>query len=120
MFAGRPEYARFYDLMDDIAFFLKSDKVDPGLPPMDRLKAAYQLADRLNPDPNAKPATTTASASKPSQQRPQTPTPKLSRLRPARAGKSITGAPNAGEDVADREPSSSVKDSIRRAFAQAG
>ena len=119
-FASQPEYARFYDIMDDIAFFLKSDKVDPGLPPMDRLKAAYQLADRLNPDPNPKPATTTASASDAVAAKASDANSEALAAQTRKGGKSITGAPNAGEDIADREPSSSVKDSIRRAFAQAG
>lgn len=119
-FASQPEYSRFYDLMEDIAFFLKSDKVDPGLPPIDRLKAAYQLADRLNPDPNPKPATTTASASEAVAAKASDATSEALAAQTRKGGKSITGAPNAGEDVADREPSSSVKDSLRRAFAQAG
>lgn len=119
-FASQPEYARFYDIMGDIAFFLKSDKVDPGLLPMDRLKAAYQLADRLNPDPNPKPATTTAPASDAVAAKASDATSEALAAQTRKGGKSITGAPNAGEDVADREPSSSVRDSIKRALAQAG
>lgn len=119
-FASQPEYSRFYDLMEDIAFFLKSDKVDASLPPIDRLKAAYQLADRLNPDPNPKPATITASASEAVAAKASDATSEALAAQTRKGGKSITGAPNAGEDVADREPSSSVKDSLRRAFAQAG
>lgn len=119
-FASRPEYARFYDLMEDIAFFLKSDKVDASLPPIDRLKAAYELADRLNPDPNAKPATTTAPASDAVAAKASDANSEALAAQTRKGGKSITGAPNAGEDVADREPSTSVRDSIKRAFAQAG
>lgn len=117
-FAAQPGNERFYDLMDDVAFFLKSDKVDANLPPIDRLKAAYQLADRLNPDPNAKSASaqasdaTAASASD---------AEKEALAAQTRKGeKSITGAPSAGSDPNRREASSSVKDSLRKAFAQAG
>ncbi len=117
-FASQPGNERFYDLMDDIAFFLKSDKIDSNMPPLERLKAAYQLSDRLNPDPNAKPASaqasdaTAASASD---------AEKEALAAQTRKGeKSITGAPSAGSDPARREPSSSVKDSLKRAFAQAG
>lgn len=117
-FASQPEYARFYDIMDDIAFFLKSDKVDGNLPPMDRLKAAYQLADRLNPDPN--PKNVPASASEAVAAEASDANSEALAAQTRKGGKSISGAPNAGEDVADREPSSSIKDSIRRAFAQAG
>ena len=118
VFAAQAGNERFYDLMDDIAFFLKSDKIDAKMPPLERLKAAYQLADRLNPDPKAKPASaqasdaTAASASD---------AEKEALAAQTRKGeKSITGAPSAGSDPARREPSSSVKDSLRRAFAQAG
>lgn len=118
VFAAQAGNERFYDLMDDIAFFLKSDKIDATMPPLERLKAAYQLADRLNPDPKAKPASaqasdaTAASASD---------AEKEALAAQTRKGeKSITGAPSAGSDPARREPSSSVKDSLRRAFAQAG
>lgn len=117
-FAAQAGNERFYDLMDDIAFFLKSDKIDTNMPPLERLKAAYQLADRLNPDPNSKPASaqasdaTAASASD---------AEKEALAAQTRKGeKSITGAPSAGSDPARREPSSSVKDSLKRAFAQAG
>ncbi|MBA4774309.1 MAG: hypothetical protein H2044_01465 [Rhizobiales bacterium] len=109
-FAAQPGNERFYDLMDDVAFFLKSDKVSQDLPPIDRLKAAYQLADRLNPDPNAKPATAQASDAEKEALAAQT----------RKGEKSITGAPSAGSDPNRREASSSVKDSLKRAFAQAG
>lgn len=109
-FAAQAGNERFYDLMDDIAFFLKSDKIDTNLPPLERLKAAYQLADRLNPDPNAKPASAQASDAEKEALAAQT----------RKGEKSITGAPSAGSDPARREPSSSVKDSLKRAFAQAG
>lgn len=110
---------RFYDIMEDVAFFLKSDKVDPNLPAMDRLKAAYQLADRLNPDPNAKPANT-ASASEAGAAKASDATSEALAAQTRKGEKSISGAPNAGSDPAHREPSTSVKDSLKRAFAQAG
>lgn len=117
--ARQPEYSRFYDIMEDIAFFLKSDKVDHNLPPMDRLKAAYQLADRLNPDPNAKTATP-APASDAAAAKASDAASEALAAQTRKGEKSITGAPNAGTDPAHREPSSSVKESLKRAFAQAG
>ncbi|NTB01078.1 hypothetical protein [Agrobacterium tumefaciens] len=117
-FASQPGNERFYDLMGDIAFFLKSDKIDTNLPPLERLKAAYQLADRLNPDPNAKPAPAQASDANAAS---ASDAEKEALAAQTRKGeKSITGAPSAGSDPARREPSSSVKDSLKRAFAQAG
>ena len=117
-FASQPENSRFYDLMGDIAFFLKSDKVDANLPPIERLKAAYQLADRLNPDPNAKAVSAQASDAAAALASDAEKEALAAQTR--RAEKSITGAPSAGSDPARREPSSSVKDSLKRAFAQAG
>lgn len=118
-FAAQPGNERFYDLMGDIAFFLKSDKVDPDLPPIDRLKAAYQLADRLNPDPNAKPATAQASDAIAAASASDAEKEALA-AQTRKGEKSITGAPSAGSDPNRREASSSVKDSLKRAFAQAG
>lgn len=118
-FAAQPGNERFYDLMDDVAFFLKSDKVNPDLPPIDRLKAAYQLADRLNPDPNAKPATAQASDAIAAASASDAEKEALA-AQTRKGEKSITGAPSAGSDPNRRESSSSVKDSLRKAFAQAG
>lgn len=117
-FASMPENARFYDLMGDIAFFLKSDKVDANLPPIERLKAAYQFADRLNPDPNAKAVSAQASDAAAALASDAEKEALAAQTR--RGEKSITGAPSAGSDPARREPSSSVKDSLKKAFAQAG
>ncbi|MEH3108986.1 MAG: hypothetical protein PGN22_02645 [Agrobacterium cavarae] len=117
-FAAQPEHSRFYDLMDDIAFFLKSDKIDGNLSPIERLKEAYKLADRLNPDTTARSSSaqasdaTAASASDAERQ--------ALEVQTQRGSKSINGAPSAGSDPARRETSSSVKDSLKRAFAQAG
>lgn len=44
--AGHPRYE---ELQQDIAFFLKSDKIPTSLSPHDRLEAAYDMAARINP-----------------------------------------------------------------------
>lgn len=40
---------RFDELQEDIAFFLKSDRIPSNLHPVERLQMAYDLADRMNP-----------------------------------------------------------------------
>lgn len=42
-------HPRFDELQGDIAFFLQSGKVPESLSPMDRLAAAYDMAERINP-----------------------------------------------------------------------
>lgn len=117
-FAG--DNPRFYDLMDDVAFFLKSDRVDQNKLPLERLKDAYSLAERLNPAPAGEKADTTAAASDADAAKASDATSEALAAQARKGGKSISGAPNAGSDPAHREPSTSVKDSLKRAFAQAG
>jgi hypothetical protein len=40
---------RYDQIQDDIAFFLESDKIPRSLSPSERLAAAYDMADRINP-----------------------------------------------------------------------
>jgi hypothetical protein len=100
---------RFFDLQDDIKFFLTSEKVDKTLSPIERLSEAYKLADRLNPAP--------ASTSKPAPAQEQT---QDLTAQTRKGQKSISGAPSSGSDPAPRQASTSVKESLKRAFAQAG
>lgn len=43
---------RYYELENDIAFFLHSGKVPHSLPPAERLAVAYDMAERQNPSSN--------------------------------------------------------------------
>jgi hypothetical protein len=45
-------HPRFAELQDDIAFFLRSDKVPQSLSAAERLDVAYDMAERLNPSPH--------------------------------------------------------------------
>ncbi|TPK70199.1 hypothetical protein FJ930_19725 [Mesorhizobium sp. B2-4-15] len=98
----KAENPRFEELAEDIAFFLKSGKTKD-------LAEAYQLAERLNPAPAA-----TAPAA------PQTRIAPDLEAQTRKGSKSITGAPSAGSDPATKRASTSIKDSLRRALAQAG
>lgn len=55
-FAGK--HPRYKELEPDIAFFLASGKIPHSLSPSERLAAAYDMAERINPASNAGPATT--------------------------------------------------------------
>lgn len=48
-FAAQPEHSRYYELEGDIAFFLNSGKIPTSLSPAERLEAAYDMAERINP-----------------------------------------------------------------------
>lgn len=100
-FASRPEHARFEELADDIAFFMKTGRAQD-------LSEAYQLADRLNPAPVKAavqtpviPATTTADAH-------------------TKGTKSISGSPSPGSSPAAKKgPSPSIRKALESAMARA-
>lgn len=105
---------RFYDIMDDVTFFLQSGRIDQTLPPLDRLKEAYSLAERLNPAPQA----ITSQIEQPLRPAKD---PDLS-AQTAKGSKSISGAPSSGSDPAmtGKPETVSIKEAIKRARAQAG
>ena len=45
----KAEHPRYDELKSDIAFFLKSGRIPADLSPADRLAAAYDMAERINP-----------------------------------------------------------------------
>lgn len=49
------ENPRYYELQDDIAFFLQSGRIPASLSPNDRLAAAYDMAERINPPSHVSP-----------------------------------------------------------------
>lgn len=95
------EHTRFDELSADIEFFLKTRTND--------LSEAYTLAERLNPAP-AKPLTTEASTAPVIDLKAQT----------EKGQKSINGAPSHGSSPSAKPPSTSIKESLKRAMAQAG
>lgn len=46
------ENPRYYELEQDIAFFLQSGKIPANLSPAEKLEAAYDMAERINPSSN--------------------------------------------------------------------
>lgn len=100
-FAADPAHSRFEELHEDIAFFLKTRC--PG-----DLKQAYELAERLNPAP--------AKAAEPAA--PKAPAIDLS-AQTEKGSKSINGSPSPGSSPGKRQPSNSIKESLRKAMAAA-
>lgn len=102
-FASQPEHGRFEELAPDIAFFLENGRAKT-------LQEAYDLAERLNPAPQApapaQPAAPAATPSEPAQTR--------------KGNLSITGAPNSGSHPASQKPASTTRDALKNAFASVG
>lgn len=46
------DHPRYHELEQDIAFFLSSGKIPSNLSPADKLAAAYDMAERINPSSN--------------------------------------------------------------------
>lgn len=86
---------RFDELSGEIAKLLQTGYASD-------LKTAYEIADRLNPAPQPEP--------------PAPPAPPLQK-RPAQ---SVTGAPNAGSNPVNRQPSANRTEALSRAFQAAG
>lgn len=96
---------RFEELADDIAFFMKSGRAKD-------LPEAYQLAERLNPDPNSQakdePPAASSAAPAPS-------------VQPDKGLKSINGAPSSGSTPAGKKRvAKSLDDALDVAFGRAG
>lgn len=94
-------HPRFEELADDIAFFIESGKTKD-------LAEAYKMAERLNPAPSAPaPAAPAALAADLEAQT-------------RKGSKSVSGAPSLGSDPNARKRSTSIRESLARAVAQAG
>ena len=52
------EHPRYFELQPQIASFLNSDMIPTSLSPIDRLAAAYDMAERISPSSTAKPSET--------------------------------------------------------------
>jgi len=93
---------RFEELSTDIAFFLKNGRAKD-------LQEAYDLAERLNPAPQATVSAPAATAA-----------PQADTAQTRKGQLSTTGAPSSGSNPANRKPPASARDAIDRAFANVG
>lgn len=102
------EHPRYHELQEDIAFFLQSGKIPQSLSPHERLEAAYDMAERINP-------------------RSMSPEPPAPRVAPEpepavdpRGTKSIRGAPSAGFDPAQNGRARTRRGAVEAAMAEFG
>lgn len=105
------ENPRYFELQDDIAFFLQSGKVPASLSPYDRLAAAYDLAARIRPQDQRQSAPAQTDQA-----------PIESRAGDDFGGtKSVRGAPASGVETTNaRRGKLSRGDSIKAAMAELG
>lgn len=100
----KAENHRYDELAEDIAFFLKSGKIPTSLSPVERLAAAYDMAERINPAPImaqgnlAEPADNVASLA---------------------AKKSISGAPGKSSTSSGKPKIMSIRESLAAAMRTA-
>lgn len=102
---------RYYELQEDIAFFLQSGKIPNTLSPRERLEAAYDMAERINPSSHYQAPQTTQHEDPESLQR---------RAEPDLNGtKSVKGAPNGGMDSPPKR-FKSTRDAVKAAMSANG
>lgn len=115
----KADHPRFEELQEDIAGMLAHPRIK-ALPASEKLKAAYDAAERLNPAaiapatpaaPQTPAAATTTPAVQPAQPDPKT---------KAKANLSITGSPEGGSNPATRKIPGSTGDALDAAFARVG
>lgn len=107
-FKADPAHSRYEELEPVIARYLSNKTAET-------LEEAYRMADTFHP---AKDAPQPAPQGQP--QAAQTRTEPDPAAQTQRGTRSITGAPSAGSNPAARKPSTSIKESLKRAIAQAG
>lgn len=102
---------RYDELQDDIALFLQSGKIPASLSPIERLEAAYDMAERINP----------LSVSALQEPKLDTVAAKPDHSADAADGrKSIRGAPTSGQTGEPKWVPKSNREALERAFAQSG
>lgn len=106
----KAEHPRYDELQDDIAFFLNSGKIPSNLSEQERLEAAYDMAERINPAPQFK-----------AKDEPGTPAFAPRTLDPS-GQKSVTGSPTPGLATTRAPGKEDAKDLdaiLRRSLAKA-
>lgn len=101
---------RYDELQDDIALFLQSGKIPQNLSPQERLEAAYDMAERINPRSMAK-------ADDPA---PRAPEREEAPAVDPRGEKSIRGAPSTGFDPSNTGRAKSRRSAVSSAMAELG
>ena len=115
----KADHPRFDELEEDISGMLAHPRIK-ALPVSERLKAAYEAAERLNPAAPtvATPAAPQTPAVTATTQAVQTATPDPKTKEKARL--SITGSPDGGSNPANRKIPGSTGEALDNAFARVG
>ncbi len=108
------ENDRFLELQDDIAFFLNSGKIPSSLSPIERLEAAYDMAERINPSSHTRQA-----APQQFEEDPET-TPQRRAEPDLNGTKSVKGAPSGGSDITPRKAYKNPRDAVKAAMSSLG
>lgn len=108
------ENDRFLELQDDIAFFLNSGKIPSSLSPIERLEAAYDMAERINPSSHTRQA-----APQQFEENPET-TPQRRAEPDLNGTKSVKGAPSGGSDITPRKAYKNPRDAVKAAMSSLG
>ena len=108
----KSDHPRYDELQGDIVFFLESGKIPQSLSPYERLEAAYDMAERINPRSTVQSQPSAFTAPEP----PTDPEPAVD----LRGAKSIRGTPSAGFDPALKGKSKNNRDAIEASLAAHG
>jgi len=96
---------RYDELQDDIAFILQSGRIDSSLSPQERLSRAYEVALRMNPDPDDNAHDPIASASE-----------AAPRSNGGKSIKSSAGAVAVNDSDTEADKGESIRESLRKAM----
>lgn len=101
----REAHPRYSELEGDILFFLESGKIPASLSPIERLEAAYDMAERINPASMPAPIAKdqASDAAEP-----------VRLAKPDAGKKSIRGAPSDGADTETEEPDTDLNTLLRK------
>jgi len=91
-------HPRYFELEDDIALFLQSGRIDPSLSPAEKLAAAYDMAERLNPPSHVSAVTD------------PDPDPESRAVTNLSGTKSIKSAPGAVSEELEPDSGGSIRD----------
>lgn len=98
-------HPRYDELKDDIALFLQSGKIDKSLSHQERLAAAYDMAERINPSPHV--GADTDNGLEPERDRAE---------RNSSGSKSIKSAPGSVSPDEEPERGGSIREQLERAI----
>lgn len=107
----KAEHPRYDELKGDIAMFLKSGRIPASLSAHDRLEAAYDMAERLNPPSNGNAASPDASLE---------PDRRVDPAKGSSGSLSIKSAPGSVTENKEPDRGGDIRDMLARNMRKAG